>query len=356
MNGPRRFMLRARRSALIPAALFALAAAGQPPAGNDAAGPPPHSPRLVCTNALFNFGRVESTNEVVHNFVLRNDGDLSLLIRRVRTDCGCTAARIKDTTIRPGAETVIEGRLNLRGRNGPQRKRILIESNDPQNPVFELCFEGEAYSEVEVKPDRLHLGCIALDSMDVFFVDIICRANRLYDVLFVDVTSPCFAAYASNLGGGRHRITIETQPPLLPGRIDATVMIWTDNPARPRIDVPIQGRAVADLYVVPEEILIPSSASNTVSRLAALRSIRGRPFKVLKIIPPSNGVQVRARPLDASAIRLELRLEPSPAIDGSEVRVVTDQADGGELVLQIRLVAQPQKEAAAPFGAGSREP
>ncbi len=356
MSRALRLILRARRAAFLSAAFCAMAAAGQAPDAEPAASLPAHRPRLVCTNAVFNFGRVENNNDVVHNFVLRNEGDLSLLIGNIRTDCGCTAVRVRDTTIRPGAETVVEGRLSLKGRNGAQRKRILVESNDPENPVTALFFEGEAYSEIEVKPDRLHLGCFILNSMDVFYVNLVSNGGMLYDVLFVDVTSPYFAAYSSNMGRGRHRITIESQPPFRPGRIDATLMIWTDNPARPRIDVPIQGRAVADLYMVPEEVLISASESNSVSRLAALRSIRGRPFKIVKVIPPSDAVQVRVRALGEYAYRLELRCVPGPGIDGSEVRVVTDQADGGDVVLPIRLVKQADAKAGTPFVPSKPEP
>lgn len=331
------------------ATVFAMPVAGQAQSGDPHADLPEHRPRLVCTNSVFNFGRVENTNDVVNEFILRNEGDVSLLIISVRTDCGCAVGRLKDTTIRPGEEAILEGKLVLKGRNGPQRKRIIVESNDPEQPVIALFFEGEAYSEIEVKPDRLHLGCITLDSADVFTVDITCHATREYDVLFVDVTSPYFVAKAIKLGWGRHRIIVEAQPPFQPGRIDGTVMVWTDNPAHPRIDIPIQGRAVSDLFLVPEELQIASTESNRVTRLAAFRSIRGRAFKVLNVIPPSDAVQVKVRPLGASAYRLELRFTPGPDINGRDVRILTDHPDCSEMILPIRIVQPGSDEAKNPL-------
>ena len=126
-------------------------------------------------------------------------------------------------------------------------------------------------------------------------------------------------------------------------------MIWTDNPTHPRIDVPIQGRAVSDLFMVPEEMQIASTESNRITRLAALRSIHGRPFNVLDVIPPSDAVQVKVKPLGESAYRLELRFTPGPDIDGKEVRIITDQAECREMVLPLRLVKPETGEVKSPI-------
>ena len=71
------------------------------------------APKLACDEPEYRFGELDSSETVKHDFVIRNEGDEPLKITRVRPDCGCTLARLKDKTIAPGKQTSLSARLSL---------------------------------------------------------------------------------------------------------------------------------------------------------------------------------------------------------------------------------------------------
>ena len=99
------------------------------------------APKLACDEPEYQFGELDSSETVKHNFVIRNEGDEPLKITRVRTDCGCTLARLKDKTLAPGEQTTLLSTLSLKGRHGKQRKRITLETNDPSQDLNRQCLK-----------------------------------------------------------------------------------------------------------------------------------------------------------------------------------------------------------------------
>jgi hypothetical protein len=310
------------------------------------------APRLVCEAPEFRFGQADSTRTIEHTFVLRNLGDADLAIRAIRPDCGCTAVRADDLTVPPGGRTAIQARLSLKGLKGALRKRLIVESNDPTMPLFTLVMEGEAVTGVDLRPERIALGAITLDSNDVHGIDILFRTNRPIRILHLDVTSPFFAArQEAPAPGFQHRVTVHAVPPFRPGPIQAALVILTDHPDFPRLEVPILGRAVADVYVTPEEIVLEAGAAGPeAARLLVVRSIRGQPFNVTRVEPPLPDMRVRTQPLRGGAHRIELRFHPDDTLDGHVLKIATDYPDVPELEVPFRVVHPVSPEADAAGG------
>ena len=100
-------------------------------------------PKIACDEPTYNFGDADSSQDVSHTFVLRNEGDQNLEISNVKPSCGCTVANITTRSIPPGGESLVTTKLALRGRQGQQRKGITVSSNDPKTPSLMLYIEGE---------------------------------------------------------------------------------------------------------------------------------------------------------------------------------------------------------------------
>ena len=114
----------------------------------------PLSPRLVCDGTPWDFGTRRNTEEVVHDFILRNEGELSAEIKSVRSSCGCTVASMSDAgrIIRPGGTGTVHVVFNLAGRTGPQNKVVTVESNDPHRRSLALQLTGTAVQPVTASP------------------------------------------------------------------------------------------------------------------------------------------------------------------------------------------------------------
>ena len=71
-------------------------------------------------------------------FTLTNNGKSDLLIRRVRSSCGCTAVAPSKSVIAPGESAPINVTFDSRGKRGRQSKSITVITNDPKNPTTTL--------------------------------------------------------------------------------------------------------------------------------------------------------------------------------------------------------------------------
>lgn len=82
-----------------------------------------------------NFGKIKE-GEIVSFFIkYKNTGDKSLVIKDIKTDCGCTAVNYPKKPLGKGKSEKIEIIFNSEGRKGKQYKEITIFANIPNNTV-----------------------------------------------------------------------------------------------------------------------------------------------------------------------------------------------------------------------------
>ncbi|MFV0590424.1 MAG: DUF1573 domain-containing protein [Draconibacterium sp.] len=86
----------------------------------------------------FDFGDMKQGEKRSHTFNLTNNGKSDLLIRRVRSSCGCTAVAPSKKVIAPGETAPIEVTFDSRGKRGRQSKSITVITNDPKNSTTTL--------------------------------------------------------------------------------------------------------------------------------------------------------------------------------------------------------------------------
>ena len=98
-----------------------------------------------------------------HRFVLRNNGDSALVITRVRSSCGCTAAMVSSKTILPEEQAELYVRFNSKHFRGQVTKQVCVESNDPQQPKKRFTLRASIVPELVMTPSRLILGSIPAD-------------------------------------------------------------------------------------------------------------------------------------------------------------------------------------------------
>jgi hypothetical protein len=100
-------------------------------------------PKIKFKETTWNFGKVKQGDLLSHEFIFTNGGDATLVIEKVSTTCGCTAALVSADKIQPGKEGKIEIKFDTRGYGGQVSKLIFVDSNDP----------GEAHRQLEVAAD-----------------------------------------------------------------------------------------------------------------------------------------------------------------------------------------------------------
>ncbi len=80
------------------------------------------------------FGSVKSGTKVEYVFKFENKGTEPLIIKDIKTSCGCTAAIVDNNTIKPGEIGSIKVDFDTKNREGRNSKSITIVSNDFKGP------------------------------------------------------------------------------------------------------------------------------------------------------------------------------------------------------------------------------
>ncbi len=91
----------------------------------------------------YDFGKIkESDGSDTAKFVVRNIGDLPLVLTRAVPTCGCTASDLPKEPIAPNDSVELKVSFDPRGRQGPFTKSISLYSNGKQGSLV-LTIKGE---------------------------------------------------------------------------------------------------------------------------------------------------------------------------------------------------------------------
>lgn len=100
------------------------------------------APKVDLKSRIFDFGEIKEGEKVNHVFNIGNKGKRDLIIRRVKTTSGCTAATPQKKVIKNGESAELEVVFNSKNKRGRQNKSIIIITNDPKQPTTTLRVTG----------------------------------------------------------------------------------------------------------------------------------------------------------------------------------------------------------------------
>lgn len=100
-------------------------------------------PVISFNRMIYDFGKVKKGDIVSHEFKFTNTGSEKLVIGRIQTSCGCTAAMVSSKELLPGASGVITVHFDSLEYLGPVEKEITVNSNDPFRRITTLTIRGD---------------------------------------------------------------------------------------------------------------------------------------------------------------------------------------------------------------------
>jgi hypothetical protein len=228
---------------------------------------------------------------VDHTFVLENSGTSDLVITAIRPACGCTAANLTRQTIPPGGSAKLATKLTLAGRSGDIHKTILIESNDPANPAFQLAMQGKIVTEVAVVPPVLTLRQSAPGQPASGAVQITAN-GKPFRITQAESSDPAVRVRTVTMPDGvSHKISasLEKIPESDPQPF--LIMLQTDNPRVPTIDIPGTVVLMKKIVVSPERIVVRKGDAGS-KKYVVLKSADGKPLEIKEISTPDPAVKV----------------------------------------------------------------
>lgn len=93
---------------------------------------------LVWEKQTQEFHRAPEDGHVTAKFAFKNTGADAVTIKRLKSSCGCTTARLGKNTYAPGESGEIEVKFTFGNRRGPQRKIIGVTADDKREWMLDL--------------------------------------------------------------------------------------------------------------------------------------------------------------------------------------------------------------------------
>ncbi len=200
------------------------------------------APRLQAEAPAFNFGRIAEGSKTEHTFRFQNTGDAPLIISKVRSSCGCTAALLSAERLAPGEWGELKTTFNSKGFQGAVSKTVYVYSNDPVQQKTRFRLQGEVQRELLVMPGRLKFS--ARKDKAPFTAAINLRNDGTTELFLSDLktTSKELQAElsASRLAPGQSvQIAIRLAPNTDKSRFAGYVTLRTSSPRTPTVRIPV---------------------------------------------------------------------------------------------------------------------
>lgn len=112
-------------------------------------------PKAVIDETDYTFGRMALGETGTHDFVIRNEGEAPLRLKKGPTTCQCTVSRLADEEILPGQSATINLTWEPTAQAEEFGKGAEIRTNDPENSSIQLKILGAVVPIVIANPDRI---------------------------------------------------------------------------------------------------------------------------------------------------------------------------------------------------------
>jgi hypothetical protein len=325
--------------ALVGGTLAAILVLLAPPAPGQAPPSAPPSPRAIAPEPVWDAGVVGRGARIAHEFVLRNTGIETLLLREVRPDCGCTVASF-DASIPPGGEGRVRAELDTSAvPAGAVAKGLTVFTNDAANPMIQLTIRAQVQAALDAQPGYFHFrhtqGAPAESATQVVW------SSDHPDLQVVSVTSslpsltvsfrPAILGEREPQGRGKQWVVVATlaaEPPT--GPLTGEVSVETNHPRQPVLHIPVAGYVRPLLMVTPPTADFGSFPAGEPRRASVLINNYGTaPVRLLGVDSDVPGLSARIEER-TTGVRFDLALTlsaglPKGAFSGT-LRVRTDSA------------------------------
>ncbi len=217
-------------------------------------------PKAVPVEPITDVGVVPKGDKVVHDFLIRNEGDAPLQITDVKASCGCTVVDY-DKVVAPGQTGKIHAEVDSTTFNGPISKSVTVFTNDPDNAQIELTLRAKIEPFIQAKPGYArYITVQGEEKTGTISQTIWAPDGTSFDVLKVESPFPYLkTSYREakqeeripDVAGKQWRIemTLSNDAPV--GALADHVRITTNHPKQKLVTIPISGFVRPILAVTP---------------------------------------------------------------------------------------------------------
>ena len=119
------------------------------------------TPIIQFETNFFDFGKLIAAGAISGSFKFKNAGDGVLKVDPPIPSCGCTDAKVKPATLKPGESGEITYTITLDHAMQAVQKHIKVHSNDPKTPFVQLTMQMDFTPLYELNPKMLRITLAA---------------------------------------------------------------------------------------------------------------------------------------------------------------------------------------------------
>jgi hypothetical protein len=224
-------------------------------------------PRVVVVNGeTYDFGTMDNGVHGEHEFVIRNEGDAPLRLKKGQTSCKCTSSLLDGDDLPPGREAKIHLSWNVASMEESFSQSAEFETNDPQRRILRLAIVGRISRSLEPDAEFLSFPNVPASEGKTaslrIFTD---RSDQLkidsyrwqkpeeaghFEVTTQPVQPEALKAAANRKSGVQVAVTVKPGMPL--GKFANALVLTTNLSNVPPMEISIEGNIVGDISLLPQ--------------------------------------------------------------------------------------------------------
>lgn len=204
-------------------------------------------PALAFDQYLVDLGPVNPSEEVRVHFDFTNRGTENVTIDELLPSCGCLQPQLPKKEYKPGESGSFFVRVQTANENpGLKEYNIAVKYNDPEPRQAEVFFRVVLPDdEVLVRPRALAFYQLGSGGIKPQTIEITDRRGRHLNVTRVECSRDVVRverqeSQPDESGIWRERLSVAVADVLPPGRIEALIRIFTDDPEYRVLRVPLE--------------------------------------------------------------------------------------------------------------------
>jgi len=209
--------------------------------------------KISFSETMWDFGYVPKTGSVSHTYKIKNIGQDTLIIVKVRTTCGCTTTPLSKQRLAPNEtadmKVVFDPRKIVVGET---TKKLQVISDDPNNPFTEVQFTakiGKSNSLVKITPTAINFDTVSQGTEDEKSITIenISKEKLSVELIEGPGDNVDLDLEAGSLEPGESiQITLKLKREAILGNLHTSLTLDFEGSKIARVSIPIGGVIVSE--------------------------------------------------------------------------------------------------------------
>jgi hypothetical protein len=295
------------------------------------------------------FGSVARGPTLSHPFRVVNKTKGNVRISNVRVSCNrCSSATALKTELAPGEETQILVTMDTLQFQGSKIITVYVQFDQPNFEEVRLWVQANSRDDVTVTPDTLSFGRIKRGSTPSASVRVAFLGNAQWKILSVASDSnyiqPTCKLVSQDVATSSvsYELTAKLRSDAPVGKWYTDIWLKTNNPATPRVRVPLTVEIESALSISPPNVVLGQlKVGEQSERKLILRGVKA--FTVTGLKGADSQWVVKDSATEAKTIHvLTLTFRPTKNGDVNRtLQIVTDLKEDGTIDFNARAKVMP---------------